>query len=191
MKKNKAVFLDRDGTINVDKGFVYRIEDFEFIDGVPEAIRLLNKSNFKVIVITNQSGIGRGYYTEEDVQKLRHFINKELGKYDACVDKFYYCPHHAEAEIEKYRTNCECRKPNSGLLRQAINDFNIDPSESFLIGDTLRDIEPGNAVGCSTILIGACPDTKGVKSSKQKQNWKKSNLRSAVEYILKLDYSDS
>lgn len=190
MKKNRAVFLDRDGIINVDKGFVYKIEDFEFIDGVREAIRLLNKNHLVVIVVTNQSGVGRRYYTEEDVQKLHHSINRKLGKHNAWIDKFYYCPHHPEAKIEKYRANCECRKPNYGLLRQAINDFDIDPSQSFLIGDNLRDIEAGNAVGCATILIGARPDTEGVKASTQKPNWKKSNLASAVEHILKVDNND-
>lgn len=189
MKKNKVVFLDREGTINVDKDFVYKIEDFELIDRATEAIRLLNKSNFKVIVVTNQSGIGRGYYTEEDVQKLHHFMNKELGKYNAWIDKFYYCFHHPEAEIEKYRTNCECKKPNAGLLRQAINDFNIDPSQSFLIGDSLRDIEAGNTVGCGTILIPS--KRKGMGKVRnddlEKPNWVETDLESAVNRILSSD----
>jgi len=150
--KNKAVFLDRDGTINVDKGFVYRVEDFEFIDGVTEAIRALNKNNFKVIVVTNQSGIGRGYYNEEDLHNLHYFINKELSKYDAWIDKFYYCPHHPKAKIEKYRIDCKCRKPNTGLLQQAIKDFDIDARQSFLIGNSLRDINRESANAGETII---------------------------------------
>lgn len=184
--KNRAVFLDRDGTINVDKGFAYKMEDFEFIDGAIEAIRLLNESNFRVLVVSNQSGIGRGYFTEEDLQRLHRFISEELVKHGAWIDKFYYCPHHPEATIERYRAKCECRKPRSGLLEQAIEDFDIDVYQSFLVGDSLRDIEAGRAVGYKTILVGTT--AKHFEwtevDSKTTPTWLVNDLRAAVDQVL-------
>ena len=185
--KNKAVFLDRDGTINVDKGFVYRIEDFEFMSGAIEAIRLLNENNFKVVVVSNQSGIARGYYTEEDLQRLHRFINEELAKYGAQIDRFYYCPHHPEAKIERYRLDCDCRKPKPGLLKRAIEDLSIDINRSYLIGDSQSDIEAGKAIGCRTILIVREQGVEGAKPRKQEANWVRSSLKSAVEHILELE----
>ncbi|WP_010681358.1 D-glycero-beta-D-manno-heptose 1,7-bisphosphate 7-phosphatase [Acetivibrio cellulolyticus] len=149
----KAVFLDRDGTINVEKNYVYKIEDFEFIDGTKEAIKRLNDNDYKVIVITNQAGIARGYYKEEDVFKLHNFMNKELSKIGAQVDAFYYCPHHPTAGDEKYRIECNCRKPKSGLIVKAVKDFELDLSKCWLIGDKESDIIAGQRVGIKTILV--------------------------------------
>ena len=185
--KDKAVFLDRDGTINVDRGFVYRIEDFEFMDGAIEAIHLLNRNSFKVIVASNQSGIARGYYTEEDLKRLHRFINGELAKYGGWIDRFYYCPHHPQAKIEKYRANCRCRKPKAGLLERAIEDFDVNITQSYLVGDSLRDIEAGKAVGCRTILIAPELGAKKVDFSKEVANWVMPSLSSAVEHILELE----
>lgn len=153
--KNKAVFLDRDGTINIDKGYVYKIEDFEFIPGAIEAIKLLNDNDFKVIVVTNQAGIARGYYKEDDVYKLHDYINEELAKHDARIDAFYFCPHHPTAGIGKYKVDCKCRKPNSGLLEKASIDFDIELSKSWIIGDKKSDIQAGANVGCQGVLIAA------------------------------------
>lgn len=185
--KNKAVFLDRDGTINVDKGFVNRIEDFEFMDGAIEAIQLLNRNDFKVIVVSNQSGIARGYYTEKDLWRLQRFINEELGKHGAQIDAFYYCPHHPQAKVNKYRADCGCRKPKAGLLERAIEDLDVNASRSYLIGDSLKDIEAATAVGCRTILITADPGFTSVKVGKTKANWLSTSLKSAVEHILELE----
>ncbi len=151
--KNKAVFLDRDGTINIDKGYVYRREDFEFINGAIEAIRKLNGSGFKVIVVTNQSGIGRGYYTEADVEKLHQYINSELSKNKAHIDAFYYCPHHPTEALGRYRIECRCRKPGTYLYERAIADFNIDAKKSFVVGNREVDIEAGRRIGSKTILL--------------------------------------
>lgn len=140
---NKAVFLDRDGTINVDKGYVYKIDDFEFISGTIEAIKKLNDNGYLVIVVTNQSGVARGYYTEEDIHKLHVYINRELQKYGAHIDKYYYCPHHPDYGNELYKKQCDCRKPKTGMIDQAIKDFNIDRKKSFMIGNKISDIQAG------------------------------------------------
>lgn len=144
---NKAVFLDRDGTINVEKNYLYQIEDFEFIPGVPEAIKMLNDAGYLVIVVTNQAGIARGYYTEEDMYKLHRHIDEELKKYNAHIDAYYFCPHHPLHGIGKYKQDCNCRKPKSGMLEEAIKDFNIDVTKSYIIGDKEWDIEAGKKLG--------------------------------------------
>ncbi len=147
MKKvNKAVFLDRDGTINKDKGYVYRAEDFEFIEGVIDAIISLNKNMFKVIVVTNQSGIGRGFFSEEDVKNLHVFINSELRKHNAWIDKFYFCPHRPDE-------GCDCRKPKIALFKRAIKDFDVDIKNSFIIGDKISDIQPAEQLSCKAFLL--------------------------------------
>lgn len=153
---NKAIFLDRDGTINVEKNFLYKINDFEFIQNVPEAIKTFNSLNYKVIVITNQSGIARGYYTEEDLKKLHSYIDAELKKYDAKIDAYYYCPHNFEHGIGKYKIDCKCRKPNTGMFEQAINDFNIDTENSWMLGDRISDIIPAQKLNlnCGMVLTG-------------------------------------
>lgn len=145
-KVNKAVFLDRDGTINKDKGYVYRAEDFEFIEGAIDAIVSLNKNMFKVIVVTNQSGVGRGFFSEEDVKKLHVFINSELRKHNAWVDKFYFCPHSPDE-------GCDCRKPKIALFKRAIKDFDVDIKNSYIIGDKISDVLPAEQLGCKAFLL--------------------------------------
>ena len=132
----KAVFLDRDGTINVEKRYLYKPEDFEFIDGASEAIKQLNQLGYKVIVISNQSGIARGFYTITDVSKLHNHIDHELKKHGARIDAYYFCPHHPD-----YGPKCNCRKPETGLIEKAVQDFYIDLTESWMVGDKASDIE--------------------------------------------------
>jgi len=153
MTLNKAIFLDRDGTINIDKDHLYKVEDFEFIDGVPEQIAKWNKLGYLVIVVTNQAGVAKGLYTEDDVKILHEYINKELVKYEAHIDAFYYCPHHPDGKIEKYKLNCNCRKPKTGMLEQAIEDFDIDVNKSFLFGDKEWDVQAGEKMGIKSILV--------------------------------------
>jgi D-glycero-D-manno-heptose 1,7-bisphosphate phosphatase len=148
----RAVFLDRDGTINIEKDYLYRVTDFEFIPGVPEAIRILNQSGFMVVVVTNQSGVARGYYTEDDVTNLHRHINRELEAHHAHVDAWFYCPHHPDGR-GSYALPCRCRKPLPGMLQEAAARFNIDLELSIMIGDKRADIEAGEAAGCRTILV--------------------------------------
>lgn len=150
---NRAVFLDRDGTINVEKNYLYRIEDFEFIDGVPQAIKILNDNDYRVIVITNQAGVARGYYKENDVKKLHKYIQDQLKKYGAHIDAFYYCPHHPVNGIGKYKIECNCRKPKDGLFKKAIKDFNIDVSKSYIVGDKISDLIPGKSNNIKSFLV--------------------------------------
>jgi len=147
-EKKKAVFLDRDGTINRDVGYLYKIEDFHFIDGVPQLIRTCNQNGYLVIVVTNQSGIARGYYTKQDMDKLHRYINEQLALYGAHIDAFYYCPHHPAITGD-----CNCRKPKTGMLEQAIADWQIDRSKSLLIGDSPRDVKAGKDCGIKSYYI--------------------------------------
>ena len=149
----KAIFLDRDGTINIEKGYLYKIADFEFIDGMPLAIQRWNKLGFLVIVVTNQAGIARGYYKEKDVEILHMYINEELSKYNAHIDKFYYCPHHPTEGKGKYLKDCNCRKPKTGLFERAIEENDIDISESYLFGDKNSDLEAGKKLGIKSFLV--------------------------------------
>jgi histidinol-phosphate phosphatase family protein len=143
---NKAVFLDRDGTIARDVPYCSSPEDFKLLPGAADGIRLLNKHGFKVVVVTNQSGIARGYFTEEMLAKIHDKMHRDLAKSGAHIDAIYYCPHHPE-------DNCECRKPKPKMLLQAASDLNIDLGKSYVIGDKTMDIEMGKNVGCETVLI--------------------------------------
>ena len=155
MTKTKAVFLDRDGTINIDKEYMYKINDFEFILGAVEAIKKMNSLGYKVIVVTNQSGIARGFYLEKDLIYLHDFIQIQLSLNGAVIDAFYYCPHHPEATVEKYRIDCNCRKPKKGLFERAIAEHGIDVKQSWAVGDRLRDVTPANELGISTALVSS------------------------------------
>lgn len=148
----RAVFLDRDGTINVEKEYLYQISEFEFVPGAVEAVRLLNEAGFLVIVVTNQSGVARGYYSEEDVENLHRYIAGELEKQGVWVDAWLYCPHHPDGR-GSYALPCNCRKPLPGMLNEAIRRFDIDPESSFMIGDKMADISAGLAAGCRAILV--------------------------------------
>lgn len=148
----RAVFLDRDGTINIEKEYLYQAEDFEFIPGAAEAIRLLNLAGIMVVVVTNQSGVARGFYTEDDVENLHRHIDRELERYGARVDLWLYCPHHP-AGRGSYALPCNCRKPLPGMLQEAAARHDIDLEGSTMIGDKLADIEAGMAAGCRTVLV--------------------------------------
>lgn len=145
---NKAAFFDRDGTINVDNGHVYKIEDFEFIKGIPEFIKKKNDEGYIVIVVTNQAGIAKGMYREEDMHILHKHINEELALIGGHIDAFYFCPHHPD-----YTGSCNCRKPKTGMIEKAITDWDIDVTQSVLYGDKASDIECGEKCGIKSILV--------------------------------------
>lgn len=148
----RAVFLDRDGTINQEKDYLYRIADFEFVPGAPEAVRLLNEAGYLVVIVTNQSGVARGYYAEEDVETLHRHIAGELARCGARVDAWFYCPHHP-AGRGSYSLPCSCRKPLPGMLLEAARRFDIDLAASVMIGDKRADMEAAVAAGCRPILV--------------------------------------
>lgn len=138
----KALFLDRDGTVNVEKNYVFRKEDVEFIPGIFELTRAYQKEGFLIFIITNQSGIARGYYSEEDFEKLTYWMNEQFRKEGIKITAVYHCPHLPEITGE-----CDCRKPKPGMIFKAIREFNIDPVKSVLIGDKKSDILAGENAG--------------------------------------------
>ena len=148
-----AIFFDRDGVLNVDVGYLYKIEDFQWIDGAIEAIKYFNDKDYYVFVITNQSGVARGYYKEEDINKLHNWMNQELAKYDAHIDEFFYCPHHVKGIIKDYSFNCECRKPKIGMIKKALDKYDVKLESSLLIGDKDSDIECAENAGIKKILF--------------------------------------
>jgi len=155
--KQKAIFLDRDGTINIYKGFLHHIEDFELIPGITEAIKKINASGYLCIVVTNQPVIARGEVTVDELNTIHKKLETELGLKGAYIDGLYYCPHHPhkgyEGEVPELKIECECRKPKPGMLLKAAEDFNIDLSQSYMVGDSENDIKAGIAAGCKSILV--------------------------------------
>jgi D,D-heptose 1,7-bisphosphate phosphatase len=171
---NKAVFLDRDNTIARDVPYCSRPEDFELLPTVPEAIKLLNENGFKVIVITNQSGVARGYFTEEILNQIHKKMQDELALHGATIDSIYYCPHHPNDK-------CDCRKPKTALFHKAAAEHNIDFGSSYMVGDMPLDTAAGKALECQTVLVttGANvspPDTHA--------DYTASSLLEAVQWIV-------
>ncbi|MGL4977238.1 MAG: D-glycero-beta-D-manno-heptose 1,7-bisphosphate 7-phosphatase [Cetobacterium sp.] len=149
----KVIFLDRDGTINVEKSYLHKWEDFEFEKNVIEGLKELKKMGYEFIVVTNQSGIARGYYSEDDLKALNSEMVKELKKYDIDILECYYCPHHPDKGLEQYRKECDCRKPNPGMLLEGIKKYSVDIKNSFMIGDKKSDLEAGKKAGLKSILV--------------------------------------
>ena len=186
--KQKAVFLDRDGTINYLKGFLKNSDDFELIQGVADAIRILNQSSFLVIVATNQPVIARGDCTLEELNNIHKKMETELGKDGAYVNDIFFCPHHPhkgyKGEIVELKINCDCRKPKIGMLLKAAEKYNIDLSKSWFVGDTTMDVQTGINAGMKTVLVKT-----GEGGNDKKFNVLptavKPNLLEAVKYILR------
>lgn len=157
--KQKAIFLDRDGTINKYVGFLRNINQFELIDGVSEAIKKINASGYLAIVVTNQPVIARGEVSFEELEEIHRKMETLLGEKGAYLDSIYYCPHHPhkgyEGERPELKIDCKCRKPKPGMLVKAAQDFNIDLSQSWMVGDGENDIKAGQNAGCRTALIGS------------------------------------
>lgn len=151
--RHPAVFLDRDGTINEEMGYINHIDRFRLLPRTAEAIRLLNQRGLKVVVITNQSGVARGYFPESLIEEVHRKMVEELKEQGAHLDGIYYCPHHPEVGEPPYRRRCRCRKPETGLIEKAVEDLEIDCSRSYAIGDRGQDIEFGRRIGARTILV--------------------------------------
>lgn len=143
---NKAIFLDRDGVINKEVQFVAKPSEFHILQNSLKALQKLTNSDYKLIIVTNQSGMGYGFYTEEDYEKVNRKMLKIFRDYNIKISAIYHCPH-------RYEDKCNCRKPNTGLLDQAKKDFNLDFLQSWLIGDKTSDIKAGKNIGCKTILV--------------------------------------
>jgi len=152
-KRWAAVFLDRDGTINEEIGYMDRMERLRLIPGAVEAIRLINASGMKTVVVTNQSGVARGIFTESFVAEIHARLREMLRAEGALIDAFYFCPHHPTEGQGAYLKTCGCRKPAPGLLLQAAAELHLDPARSYMVGDTLKDIEAGARAGVQGILV--------------------------------------
>ena len=153
MKKKTAIFLDRDGTINDEVGYLNSADKLRIIPAAFEAVRLINASGMKAVVITNQAGVAKGLFTEEFVRNINGQIQSALLAQGALIDRFYFCPHHPTEGIDPYRLICDCRKPEPGLLHQAAVDLNIDLARSYVIGDRLRDVETAHRAGAKGVLV--------------------------------------
>jgi D-glycero-D-manno-heptose 1,7-bisphosphate phosphatase len=150
---NKALFLDRDGVINIDHGYVHKKENFNFIDGIFDLVKMANKHHFKVIVVTNQAGIARGLYSEDDFNVLTEWMISEFNKNNAYIDKVYFSPYHPTEGRGSYKQDHISRKPKPGMLLNSKEDFDIDFSRSMLIGDKYSDMQSGMSVGMGLNLL--------------------------------------
>ena len=176
--KRKCIFLDRDGVINQNMDSSPSVEKFKLLDRVPEAIKRINKSDYLAIVVTNQPMIAKGFVSFEEVDNIHKKMETLLGEKGAYLNKIYYCPHHPEkgfeGEISELKIDCECRKPKAGMLFNAQKEFNIDLENSWIIGDSQRDIEAGKNAGCKTIAVGHIDNA----------DFSVTNLFDAIEIIL-------
>lgn len=180
--KNRAIFIDRDGTINLDVHYLDDPDKFEMYPGVGEGVKKLKDSGFKVIVITNQSGIARGYFTEKQLSDIHERMKKEFQEFDVMLDGIYYCPHHPD-------DNCNCRKPNTGLFEKAIREHNIDVKKSYMLGDKILDVGAGKKIGARTVLVPE-PNMREEILSKKKEwgynpDYTADDFMGAVKWILR------
>ncbi|PMG76255.1 D-glycero-beta-D-manno-heptose-1,7-bisphosphate 7-phosphatase [Shewanella sp. 10N.286.51.B7] len=163
---DKAVFLDRDGVINVDKGYVHLVDDFEYIEGVFEACLAFKEMGYKIVVVTNQSGIARGMYSEDDFHHLTEWMDWNFADKGVDLDGIYYCPHHPVKGIGDYKQDCDCRKPKPGMLLDAAKFLKIDMANSIMVGDKADDIRAAKAAGINTAILvrsGKVVDEAGIE----------------------------
>lgn len=184
-KSKKAVFLDRDGVINIERSYICKPEEFTLYPFTGEAIKKINDAGYLAIVVSNQSAIARNMCTVEQVEKVHDKLKEELNKSGAHIDAIYYCPHLPDLDLKsgdpKYLKDCDCRKPKTGLFEKAAHDYNIDKENSWMIGDSSRDIVAGKNFGCKTIGVLTGHGKKGYSES---LDYISGNLLEAVEFIL-------
>lgn len=181
----RAVFLDRDGTLIYDAGYTYRIEDFRLLDGAPEALRLLQMLGYRLVIVTNQSGIARGRYTEADMQRFNDHMLEELRKQGVSVAGLYYCPYHPEG-VGGYRCDSDLRKPAPGMFLQAGRELDLELPRSFAIGDKKSDVLAGQAAGCKTFLVRTGLAGEGEPELMVKPDWIVADLLEAARVIQEL-----
>ncbi len=184
MTPRPAIFLDRDGVLIEDSHYLGSTDRVRLIPGAAEAVAALNRAGWPVVVVTNQSGVGRGLFSYESVGEVHDHIAGQLATFGAAVTAFYFCPHHPEAEVTAYRVECDCRKPRPGMLLAAAGDLGLDPAASWMIGDRVSDLEAGAAVGARTVLVrtgyGALVDTAGLDRAGLKLELVAADLADAV-----------
>lgn len=192
---DKVIFLDRDGTINKEVSYLYRPKDLILLPGVPQAIKALRDKGFKVVVVTNQAGVARGYYTCSDVEHLHDYLNEQLKKDGAWIDHFFYCPHHPVHGIGAYKKACTCRKPGIGMFEMADQDYQVDKEHSYMIGDKLLDVEAGRRYGVHGILVGtgygAAIHQEQIENQEEiRYDFYAETLMDAARYIIERENAD-
>ncbi len=183
--KVRAVFLDRDGTINVEKHFVHTAEEFELIPGALAALRLLTDRHIDIHIVTNQSGIARGYYTEEEFLQFSRYMVEDLRRQGVSIDRIAHCPHLPEGAVEQYAKPCDCRKPGTGLFEAIIRERGYRPEELALVGDKNSDIEAGRRLGIITYLVLTGDGRE--HASATRATYIKDDLLAAVRHLLGID----
>jgi D-glycero-D-manno-heptose 1,7-bisphosphate phosphatase len=183
----KAVFLDKDGTLIKNIPYNVNPDLIELSEGAAEGLKLLHKAGFKLIVISNQSGIARGHFIESDLDAVQKKIKELLKKAGLPLSGFYYCPHHPDGVLREYSLNCMCRKPRPGMLFKAAREFNINLSSSWMVGDILDDVEAGRRADCSTILLKNGNETEWTLSPLRRPHYSVSNMLEAAQIITNQD----
>jgi D-glycero-D-manno-heptose 1,7-bisphosphate phosphatase len=186
--KHRAIFIDRDGTLNDEAGYINETAQFRLFDFSAEAVRLINDANWLAIVATNQSGIARGVFTEDFLRQLHSQMESSLLEKGARLDAIYYCPHHPEFGEPRYRRDCDCRKPRPGMIERAARDFDLELKECFVVGDSYRDIETGHFAGARGVMVMTGHGRE--EYLRQHESWPRPpehiavNLLEAVKWIL-------
>ena len=183
MNRTRAVFLDRDGTINEEVEYLSRLDSLLLLPGADRAIKMINESGMKAVVVTNQSGVARGYFDEAFIRKVHRRMDDLLRDGGARIDRFYYCPHHPDEGFGEYRQDCQCRKPKPGMLLRAAEELDLDLSRSYMIGDTMRDVEAAHNAGVRSILVKT--GYGGSDVSWARPDYVALDLLDAVAWILK------
>ncbi|TAN62893.1 D-glycero-beta-D-manno-heptose 1,7-bisphosphate 7-phosphatase [bacterium] len=179
----KAVFIDRDGVIIEERNYAYKVEDLAFIPGSIDALKALAKTDYVIIIVTNQAGIARGYFTEKDYNAFTAHMLRLLKDAGARVDGVYFCPHHPAEGVGKYRVDCDCRKPKTGMIDSAAGDFGIELGSSWFIGDKSSDILAGKSAGCRAVLVKTGYGGKDAGNGTE-PDYVTDDLNSAVRLIL-------
>ncbi len=184
--KYQGVFLDRDGTVNEEINYLNKVEQLKLIKGAAEGIRMLREAGYKVVIVTNQAAVARGYLAEADLPLIHAALENLLAEQGATVDAIYYCPHHPTAGVGAYKIDCDCRKPKPGMLLKAAADLHIDLEDSFVVGDKLSDLGAGEAVGCRTILVrsGYGREVEQQLAENSRPDFIADNLAGAARWIL-------
>jgi D-glycero-D-manno-heptose 1,7-bisphosphate phosphatase len=184
---NRAIFIDKDGTLVHDVPYNVNPDLITYQEGAFSALKRLKEQGYLLIIVSNQSGIARGFFTEEEIVKVKNRIDNDLRLVGVTLDAFYFCPHHPCGIVDKYGVVCECRKPEPGMLIQAASEFDIDLSKSWMIGDILNDVEAGNRAGCKTILLNNGNETEWESGKNRYPTFMTSTLEEAAEIIVSME----
>jgi D,D-heptose 1,7-bisphosphate phosphatase len=180
----KAVFIDKDGTLIPDIPYNVNPSLVTLNEGVLEGLRMLSQNNFLLIMISNQAGIAYGYFKEEALEGVKEKVASLLAEANITLDAYYFCPHHVKGCVKEYTFDCDCRKPKPGMILKAAEEFNIDLSSSFMIGDILNDVEAGKAAGCKSILLDNGGETEWILTKERTPDHVVKNFKEAAEWIL-------